>query len=84
MEVVQGQVIQGQSVEIDHKTFIDCTLINCILNYSGEPVTFQRTRFQGCRYVFFGLARRTVHFLQGAGLMDYDPADWGELPSQVN
>ncbi len=84
MEIIQGQTIQGESLEIDDKNFVDCTLIDCILEYSGSPVMFERTRFQGCRYVFFGRARRTVHFLQGAGLMTYDPLDWGEFSNQVN
>ena len=84
MEIIQRQTIRGESIEIDDKSFVDCTLIDCILEYSGHPVNFERTCFQGCRYVFFGRARRTVHFLQGAGLMTFNPADWGEFPNQVN
>jgi len=84
VEVIQGQTIQGESLQIDDKNFVDCTLIDCILEYSGHPVMFERTCFRGCRYVFFGRARRTVHFLQGTGLMTYDPSDWGEFSNQVN
>ncbi len=84
MEVVSGCTIQDECVVIDGKRFTDCTLINCILEYSGDPVDFVRTRMRGCRYVFYGRARHTVQFLQGTGLMLYDPAKWGEFCDQVN
>jgi len=30
--------------------------------------------------VFFGRARQTLQFLQGVGLMELDPMQWGEYP----
>jgi hypothetical protein len=61
MEEIRRQTIKGKYLSIDEKGFIDCTLIDCILEYSGGPVSFHRTRFQRCRYVFVGRAKRTVH-----------------------
>lgn len=84
METIQDQVIEGQSISIDCKLFRDCTLVRCILEYSGEPVIFERTQLQNCTYLFFGPARGTVHFLQSVGLMPYQPSDWGEFPDQVH
>ena len=83
MEIVRGKTLDSVSVVIDETTFVDCTLVDCILEYSGGPVAFKRTQMRGCRYVFFGQARATVHFLQSVGLMDYHPLEWGEFPVVV-
>ena len=84
MEVIQGQLIEDQSVTIDGKEFRDCTLVRCVLKYSGDSVVFTRTQLKNCTYVFFGPARGTVHFLQSVGLMPYQPADWGEIPDNIH
>ncbi len=52
METIQNQTIESESFAIDDICFINCTIINCILEYSGGPVMFNRTRLQRCRYVF--------------------------------
>ena len=72
--------IRDELLEIDTKNFIDCTLIGCILEYSGHPVVFERTRLLGSRYVFFGPAKSTVQFLQNTALMSYNPEEWGNFP----
>ena len=84
METIQGRVLHNDSFQIDDKIFVDCTFVNCILEYSGRPVHFERTRLRGCRYVFFGEAKCTVHFLQCTGLLPDDDSNWGEYPSTVN
>jgi hypothetical protein len=38
----------------------------------------------GCRHVFFGRARRTLHYLQGVGLMPHRPSESGEFPEQIH
>ncbi len=83
MEVIEGLTITGESLVIDGKRFIDCTLIDCTLEYRGEAVSFERTHMRGCRHVFFGQARRTLHYLQGVGLMPHNPFDWGEFSDTV-
>ena len=83
MEIITGLTITDESVEIDDKQFIDCTLINCVLQYSGRPVGFERTNMVGCRHVFYGRARRTLHYLQGTGLMPYKGSEWGEFADVV-
>jgi hypothetical protein len=84
VETIRWQVIEGQALRIDGTIFSDCTLVNCVLEYSGLPVIFERTQMRGCRYVFFGPARSTVHFLQGVGLMSNDQAEWGEFSPIVH
>ena len=54
---------------IDRRHFIDCTLLNCTLEYSGGPVILERTQLSGCRYVFFEQAGMTVQLVQTLGLM---------------
>ena len=84
MRQIQGETIEGQVLAIDDKEFIDCTLVDCVLEYSGRPVSFTRTHMRGCRYVFFGSARSTVHFLQGVGLLSNAPGEWSEFPDTIN
>ena len=84
MEIVQGKTLESVSIVIDGTMFVDCTMVDCILEYSGGPVTFERTQMRGCRYVFFGQARATVHFLQNVGLMDQHPFEWAEFPVLVH
>ena len=67
---------------MDGKSFVDCILHDCVLEYSGGSLVLERTQLTGCRYVFFGGARGTVHFLQSVGLL----ADTGfsEFPELVH
>ena len=84
METLRNLTFVSESVTVDHKHFMDCTFKDCILEYSGEPFTFERTQLTNCRYVFYGLARGTVHFLQCIGLLPANPQQWQELSEQVN
>lgn len=83
MQTVQNRVFEGEVLTLDGTLYSDCTLNNCVLEYSGGPVAFERTKIRGCQYVFFGRARRTVHFLQGVGLLDAAPNEWGEFPTKL-
>jgi hypothetical protein len=84
METIHNLSLNGESVRVDHKHFIGCTFTNCILEYSGESFTFERTQLTNCRYVFYGFARGTVHFLQCTGLLPENPEQWLEVPECVN
>ncbi len=84
METIQGKTLHNGSLQIDEKTFIDCTFINCILEYSGRPVHFERTLLRGCRYIFFGEAKCTVQFLQCTGLLLHEADQWGDLQPALN
>jgi hypothetical protein len=84
METIRDTAFEGESISVDHKHFMDCTFKNCVLEYSGQSFTLERTQLTNCRYVFFGLARGTVHFLQCIGLLPDNPHQWFELPESVN
>lgn len=83
MELIEGRTFENEYVDVDEKQFKECTLINCVLRYSGQAVIFERTRFESCRYVFFGPARATVHFLEAVSLLP-SSSEWGEYPEDVN
>lgn len=84
MHTIQNQTIEGEKLRIDDTRYSDCLLIDCTLEYSGGPVAFERTQVRNCQYVFFGQARRTVHFLQGFGLLPNAPHEWAEFSQLVH
>ena len=84
METLRNLTFESQSINVDHKHFIECTFKDCVLQYSGEAFTFERTHLTNCRYVFFGLARGTVHFLHCIGLLPENTHQWLEVPEQIN
>ena len=83
METVQDMTFENEILTIDNTLYSRCVLIHCTLEYSGGPVAFEHTQMRGCRYVFFGEARRTVHFLQGVGLLEHKVNEWTELPTMI-
>ena len=84
MVFISHRTFQNATVRLDDTTFADCTFIACTLEYEGGPVAFERTTMRRCRYVFFGEARRTVHFCQEVGLMPWNASEWSELPELVH
>ncbi len=84
MNNIISQSRVGVSFKIDDTHFIDCLFTNCTLEYSGGPVEFERTTMRGCRYVFFGRAKRTVKFLQAVELMPFDTSEWAEMSALVH
>jgi hypothetical protein len=83
METLSKQHIVGECLSIDDKHFTDCTLTDCMLEYSGGDVVFERTTLKGCRHIFYGPARGTLHYLQNVGLLALTD-DWGEYSDTVN
>ena len=45
MDTLRHTAFQNETVVLDGKHFIDCTLKNCTLEYSGGPVILERTIF---------------------------------------
>lgn len=84
MHTVQNMTFEDETLTIDNTLYSNCVLIDCTLEYSGGPVAFEHTHMRNCRYVFFGEARRTVHFLQGVGLLEHKANEWAEFPTLVH
>jgi hypothetical protein len=80
---LENQRIEGQTLSIDGLALINCTLVDCILEYSGTQFLLVDTEIIRCRYVFYGPAKGTVHFLQSVGMMHHKPSEWGEFSDRV-
>jgi len=48
MEIIEGETFSGESVELDDKHLINGRFIDCILEYHGGEVRFDRTHMNGC------------------------------------
>lgn len=84
MNLIRNETIRDAELTVDGKTFDHCVLERCTLHYSGGSVVFDHTVFRSCRYVFFGPARATVHFLEATGMLAGDPANWVEASELVS
>lgn len=63
-EVISGRTFQDEVVMLDGRHFIECTLNQCTLLYSGQPVMLESTGFHGCCFRFHAEAALTVQFLE--------------------
>lgn len=79
MELISGQHFDRQHIALDGKHFIDCTLNECSLEYSGQKLTIERTEILGCSLTFRAEASRTLQFLQGLGYMPEIAAAWRNI-----
>ncbi len=68
MNVLWNTTFENETVVIDGKHLIDCTLLNCSLDYSGGSVILERTELRGCHYIFRDQAQRTVRPPEALGL----------------
>lgn len=65
----EKETLEGKHVVLDDGVFIDCTLKNCSLEYSGGDTYVQNCKGENCQLVWRGAAQRTVTLLQGLGLI---------------
>lgn len=64
LEVVSECSFENQRVLLDGKHFVNCTLNNCTLEYSGHPVVLETTAFHDCNFQFRGEAALTMQLLE--------------------
>jgi hypothetical protein len=79
----EDQRIGGQTLSIDGLTLINCILMGCILEYAGTHFLLVESEIIRCRYIFYGPAKGTVHFLQSVGMMHPQPSQWGEFSDHI-
>ena len=75
MQIVSNVAFENETVCLDNKHFEDCVLIRCVLEYSGQEFTLERTSFKGCRLKLSEGAGRTLQFLQCMGYMSEGVGD---------
>ena len=76
MQTVSQVTFQDETVCLDDTHFIDCTLLRCVLQYSGRELMLERTELRGCRLQLSDAAGRTLSFLQCLGYMGAVEGDW--------
>lgn len=69
MEVVENKTLNGETVVMDDKFFVNCHLTNCPLLFSGGEVSSRDTKFENCPIQFSGAAARTVALLASMGML---------------
>ncbi len=75
LEKVEGQCFEDQVLTMDGKHFVDCCVLNCVLEYSGQALVLETTEFRGCSFRFHGEAALTLNFLHCFGLMPERSSD---------
>jgi hypothetical protein len=64
LEVVSGCSFENQRVLLDGKHFVNCTLNNCTLEYSGQAVVLETTAFTSCNFDFRAEAAMTMQLME--------------------
>jgi hypothetical protein len=86
MKTVQGKTFDRTTVTFDDTEFVNCTMTNCELIYSGGPFGFVETDITNCLITLRGAAAFSVGFLEKFGLIDVK-ANWKavklEYPPEV-
>jgi hypothetical protein len=69
----QNQTIEGQIFRTEECWFVNCTLKNCVLYFSGGGYELENTRFENCQWKFQGAAQQTIALLSTIGLLPIQP-----------
>jgi hypothetical protein len=66
MEEVRGRTFtDGEQVQMDDTSFVDCTFDSATLRYAGGTLpTFENCNFADAHWYFQGAAVRTIQLLQ--------------------
>lgn len=81
MEEIRKQVIENETLLMDGKNFIECTITNCTLIFSGGDYAWTDTEFDMCILQFVGEAARTISFLGYFGKLDSEFANELKIPT---
>ena len=75
-ELVSGRTFRNEVVSLDGRHFVECTIENCVLRYSGQPMVLETTTFDGCTFEFGSEAAQTVQFLECFSMMAESATDY--------
>lgn len=84
MKTIQGHTFRDDSVQLDGKHFVDCTFIDCTLEYGGGDLVLERTSIYSCKHQLFGYARQTAEYMRTVGLCDSVSKKWTEYTGPIN
>jgi hypothetical protein len=80
VKIHRDKSISEETFVLEDHVFIDCTLKNCDLFYSGGDVEFVNLKLDNCRFHFRGAAKNTQMLMFGFGMLR-PPS---EVPLQVS
>ncbi len=69
MTKYEGQTLTNQAFQMEECWFVNCTLVNCAMFYSGGRAMWENTNFQNCQWKFQEQALATIQVLTLIGLM---------------
>jgi hypothetical protein len=69
----QNQTLVGQTFRVEECWFVNCTLKDCALFYSGGPIQLENATMQNCQWKFEGAAQQTIGVLSMIGLLPIQP-----------
>jgi hypothetical protein len=69
----ENQTITGQILQVEDCWFVNCTLKQCVLYYSGGPFEFQNVKWDNCQWKFQGAAQQTIAVLSMIGALPIQP-----------
>ncbi|MGB6690900.1 MAG: hypothetical protein WBE76_23955 [Terracidiphilus sp.] len=69
----ENQTITNQILQVEDCWFVNCTLKQCVLYYSGGTPEFENARFENCQWKFQGAAQQTIALLSLIGLLPIQP-----------
>jgi hypothetical protein len=86
MRIIRGKKFSGESFVLEETVFIDCTLENCDLFYSGGDFEWSNTKFLNCQFRWRGGAKNTVVLLIATGLLkpEAKPAPPATMPPSTS
>jgi uncharacterized protein YjbI with pentapeptide repeats len=69
MQVHRDKTFNNQNFDMEQVSFINCTLKDCDLFYSGGDFDWQQSNFVNCRFHWRGAAKNTAALFQLIGML---------------
>jgi hypothetical protein len=69
MEIIEKKTFNGETMGIDGKHFVRCTLNKCVLIYAGGDFSYTESQINDCQIRLDGPALRTANLLAVFGMV---------------
>lgn len=80
MRIYEDKTMSDQTFILEENVFLNCTLKNCDVFYSGGDFEFVNLKLDNTRFHFRGAAKNTQMLFQTIGLLK-EPS---QVPSQIS